>query len=173
MSIQTIADLRARSVQDPATHCWHWLGAKSPDGVPRIWTFDHERGDKRGMSGPKAVWNIAHGAAPRPGHLVYRRCVTCDCVNPSHMAQAASKKEIGAHIARNGARKGTSVPQRRANLLKAAAAAGIRYTPPEIVQAIRAAGPGPTNLELAALHGCAHSTVSKIRRGESHRGVAA
>jgi hypothetical protein len=172
VSITTTADLEARSLRDAATHCWHWQGAKATDGTPRIWTFDHERGEKRCMSGPKAVWNIAHQAAPRAGWLVFRRCVTSDCVNPSHMAQASNKAEIGVHIARRGSRKGKFAEQARANARKASAAAGIVYTPPEIVRAIRAAGPEQTSLALAAIHGLAHQTVSRIRRGDSHRGVA-
>lgn len=172
MSITKVSDLEARSLRDAATHCWHWQGAKATDGTPRIWTFDHERGEKRAMSGPKAVWNIAHQAAPRAGWLVFRRCVTLDCVNPSHMAQARDKREIGAHVARSGARKGKFAEQARANALKASAAAGIVYTPPEIVRAIRAEGSGPTNLALSERYGIGHSTVSRIRRGESHRGVA-
>lgn len=172
MSITRIADLEARSLRDAATHCWHWQGAKATDGRPRIWTFDHERGEKRSMSGPKAVWNIAHGRAPRSGWLIYRTCFSTDCANPAHHAQAPDKAAIGRAVARSGKRKGTSLDQRRANALKAAAAAGITYTPNEIVKAIRAAGPETTSTSLAIHHGIARQTVSRIRRGESHRGVA-
>jgi hypothetical protein len=172
MSLSKIADLEARSLRDAATHCWHWQGGKSSDGIPRLWAFDHERGDKRCMSGPKAVWNIAHNRAPRQGWLVYRTCFARDCVNPAHHAQAPDKAAIGRAVARAGARKGKFAAQAPANALKASAAAGITYTPAEVVRAIRAAGPGPTSIALAQQFGLANQTVSRIRRGESHREVA-
>lgn len=93
----TIEDLKRRSVVDPVTHCWHWQGAKAvTDGIPRIHAFDHQRGEKRTMSGPRAVWNIAHNESPRA--LVYRGCQTTDCVNPAHHRQAWTAAEIGQHI---------------------------------------------------------------------------
>lgn len=170
MSVTRIADLDARSLRDAATHCWHWQGAKAAEGIPRIWTFDHERGEKRCMSGPKAVWNIAHQAAPRPGWLVFRSCVTPDCVNPAHHAQAPDKAAIGQHIARRGGRKGTHLEARRANAAKAHAARGITPTPAEVVLAIRSMS--GTNVAIAAATGVRHQVVSQIRRGESRRGVA-
>lgn len=169
MSILTINDLRIRSNIDPTTGCWHFTGSLSRDGVPRIHTLDYERDEKRVMSGPKAVWNIAHCCAPRAGWLVFRRCVTADCVNPVHMGQAASRKEIGAHIRLNGARKGVAVEQRQANLIKARAAAGIVPTSEPIVISIRAADTDITSRALSKLHGIAEQTVSRIRRGQSHR----
>lgn len=169
----TPADLRARSRIDPLDAnpydpCWHWLGAKATDGVPRIWTVDHDRIEKRTMSGPKAVWNIAKGKGTGD-RLAYRTCVACDCVNPTHHALATDKAEIGAHIARTGSRKGTAIPQRRANAIKAREAAGIATTPREIVLAAWAwIG---SNVAFAKLHGICHTTVSRIRRGESHKQV--
>jgi hypothetical protein len=173
--ITTTAHLRARSTIDPYDRnpydpCWHWTGAKATDGTPRIWTFDHERGDKRCMSGPKAVWNISRGAAPI-GKLVYRKCVVCDCVNPGHLVLAASRTEIGANVAKVGSRKGTSVEQRRANVRKAWAARGITVTPTEIVLACRAAPKETSNIELAREHNICHTTVSQIRLGLSHKTI--
>jgi hypothetical protein len=165
----TIADVRQNCRIDPASHCWHWLGAKSTDGTPRVWTVDHERIEKRTMSGPKGLWNIAHGEAPRRGWLVYRSCVCADCMNPAHLAQAASKRDIFTHIARSGRWKGTCMEQRRANARLAQQASGAIPTAASIVLAIRAAGLQVTNQALATAHGISHTTVSRIRLGKSHR----
>jgi hypothetical protein len=170
----TVQALRARSTVDPYDRnpydpCWHWTGAKAVDGTPRMWTVDHDRAEKRSISGPKAVWNISRGRGTGQ-YFAYRTCVACDCVNPSHHALAASKAEIGAHIKRMGSRKGTAVPQRRENAKLAHAARGIVPVSPEVVRAARAwVG---TNVAFAELHGISHTTVSRIRRGDSHRGVA-
>jgi len=165
MSILTIEDLKSRSVRDPVTHCWHWQGAFSA-GNPRIWTLDHERIEKRSMSGPKAVWNIAHGKPPMD-RLVFRACGCKECVNPAHLKTAKDKAEIGEHIRRAGFRKGTATEARRANALKAIEAMGIVPTAPDVVIAVRAAT--GTGIAIAAQFGLSHQTVSKIRRGESHK----
>jgi len=165
--IATVAALREHSVFDPRTFCWHWQGAKSTEGVPRIWAFDHERGDKRVMPGPKAVWNIAFARAPRG--LAFRRCGCTDCVNPAHHGEAPDKAAIGLHVRRAGWRKGTHVEQRRASLAKAQRAAGVTPTPAHIVAAIRSADPKTTNVAMAAQFGITHQTVSEIRRGNSRR----
>lgn len=168
----TIDDLRARSTFDARSLCWHWNGAKAGDGVPRIWTLDHARCDKRTMTGPAAVWNIAHGCAPRPGWLVFRRCGIADCVNPAHHLQAPDRAAIGRFVANAGFRKGKNVEVCRANIAAAHAAQGLQVTPDDVVLAIRAADRATTNRELAARLNITHQTVSKIRRGESRRQVA-
>lgn len=166
--ITKIADLRARSTVDPVTGCWHWQGAKSTDGTPRIHAFDHDRGEKLTLSGPKAVWNIAHGESPAPG-LAFRACVCTDCVNPVHMRKAQDKAEIGLHIRRSGRRKGTAVEARRVNIAKAQVATGRVPTPTEKVLAIRSAPETVTNRSLARQLALSEQVVSKIRRGQAHR----
>ena len=174
--VLTLADLRAHCRVDYDTGCWHWLGATSMKWQPRIWTLDHERIEKRLMSGPKAAWNIAHQAAPRAGWLVYRRCVVRDCVCPVHLGLARDQAEIGMHIRLSGRHKGDGkrgLDSQRANQAKACAARGIKVTPRDVVLACRAAGPEVSNPMLAEIHGIHHSTVSRIRLGQSHRGVVA
>ena len=166
MSVLTIADLLARSRVDRNSHCWHWLGAFGT-GTPRIWTLDHARLEKCSMSGPRAVWNIAHGEAPLPGHFVMRSCASPDCVAPVHHRQVPNRQAMGDHIRLSGRRKGKNLDACRQNAAKAHAARGIVPTPVHIVQAILDAGDGPTNLELAARFRVAHTTVSNIRLGKT------
>lgn len=170
--ILTIAALKSRCTIDPASHCWIWHGATTHGGTqPRVWTLDHARVEKRCMTGPMAAWNIAHGAAPREGHCVYRACQRTLCLNPAHLREAATKADIGLHIRRMGSRKGTAMEARQANIRAALQARGITPTSPDLVRAIRAEGEGPTNLALQAKYGVLHSVISRIRRGESHKGV--
>ena len=167
-SVLTVEDLRANSDVDPVTACWHWRGGKS-EGQPRIWTLDYERIEKRSMSGPRAVWNIAHQCAPLRGYLVMRACLTTDCVNPVHHKEFATKAEVGAHIARSGALKGKGVAAKLANLEKARAAQGQIQTPVETVLRIRSMS--GTTKEIAEALGMKPKTVWKIRAGKSHRHV--
>lgn len=169
----TVEAVKARCTIDPAMHCWIWQGAKgSKDGNPRIYTFDHEIGDKRTMSGPKAMWNIAHQEAPpkwKP--LVYRCCGNPLCLNPAHLRTAKDKAEIGLHIRRSGQRVGNATEARRANQRLAMAASGITPTSPDVVRAIRAADKSVTGEALAAKFSMSRTAVSRIRRGQSHKEI--
>jgi uncharacterized protein with LGFP repeats len=171
--IRTTDDLRARCNVDPSTRCWVWTGAKSGKNQPRIHAFDHERGEKRTMSGSLAAWNIAFGRAPLPGWLVYRACGNTLCLCPAHLREMPSLAAIEEHQRRAGYRVGTNTAQRMASLAKAREAQGITTTPRDVVLAIRSAGADVTGRALARQFGMLESTVSKIRRGETHRDVAA
>lgn len=162
--------LRARCIQDPATHCWLWQGACN-GGSPRLYTFDHALGDKRVMTGTLAAWNIAHGEAPPLGKLVFRGCGQKLCLNPAHLRLARTKAEIGQHWHRAGFLVGTHLTARRANIALAHAVSGHTATSAAVVLAIRAAPASVTGASLALLHGVCTSTISKIRRGISPRQV--
>ena len=164
--VLTVEALKARCKVDPATHCWEWLGA-STRNQPRIWTLDYARGEKRVMSGPLASWHIAHGSAPRAGCIVFRGCCNPVCLNPAHLREARTMADVGEHIRRNGARKGTSLVARRANILAAHAKTGTVFTPLAVVQAILAAPRSVTGCELARTHGVSESVVSRYRTGKA------
>lgn len=164
----TLSDVRERCRVDTQTGCWHWLGSMTVNGTPRMYAIDLDRSEKRVMPAQRGIWMIANGH-PIGTRLVYRSCFVTDCVNPAHLRTAADRAEVGKHLAANGKRRGTSVEQRRANVAKAMAAIGIVPTAPDVVRAIRAAPPGVTGRSLAAAHGIAEQTVSRIRGGRSHR----
>lgn len=164
-----IADLYARSERQPGSQCWVWTGGYASDRVSvRIWTFDHDRGEKRVMSGPRAVWNIAHGTG-LGGRMAFMRCVNSACVNPAHVGSAADQAEIGLRIAENGKRKGKNHEVNRRNAEKATLARGWKLTPPAVIlQIVRESG---TNVAIAARLGVSHQLVSRVRLGQAHKHV--
>lgn len=168
--ITTIEALRQRCVIDPVTRCWLWQGA-STKGQPRIYALDLATLDKKVLPGTRAAWMIAHGEAIPPGRIIFRTCGCVGCVNPVHLRMARSLAEVGANIRGSGRWKGTHVEARRESLRKARAAGGWKVTPPEIVRAVRLAPKSVTGIELAAVLGISESIVSRIRRGETHKGV--
>lgn len=170
--IRTVDELRERCTLNPVTRCWNWSGGTATDGTPRIYGFCHAKGEKRTMTGMVAAWNIAHGAAPLAGRIVGRSCGNKLCLNPVHLRDFRSKAELGQHIRIAGWRVGNSTEQRRANARLASEAAGNVYTSPEIVRAIRSAPSTVTAKALGLQYGIAHQTASRIRRGDSHRGIA-
>jgi hypothetical protein len=167
--IATIADLYANSRRLPSG-CLLWLGA-TENGSPRIWTFDHDKGDKTVLSGPRAVHNIAHGALR--GRIAYMGCFTPGCVHPVHVRSATNRAELGSLIARAGIRKGKQTPLQLACAAKGRAAQGIIDTPPEIVDAIRREPAEVTHTAIAKRTGLTISTISRLRRWERRVGVLA
>jgi hypothetical protein len=167
MSILKISDLRIRSNIDPVTYCWHWQGATDVSGHPRIYTLDHDRVEKRTLTGPRAVWNIAHGKTH--GRTPYRRCGCKDCVNPVHMALAVSLQEMWAHLSRSGILKGQKTPSRSANALLGRIARGQVDTPDDVIIAIKndLHSGSMTGVAIAEKHGVTTQTVSRIKTGKT------
>lgn len=158
----TVEQLQARCIVDPATHCWLWQGGTTK-GRPRIYTMDYGRIEKRAMTGSLAAWHIAHQAPPLKGRLVYRCCGSKLCVNPAHMREANGHADLNTILGRSGRLKGLHSDLRLQALVKARAANDVRPTPAHVVRMIRDAPASLTNVALAAMHGCNHSTVSRIR----------
>lgn len=165
-------DLKARCIVDAVTHCWLWQGGTTGDGSPKLHTLDYDRLEKRTMPGTRAAWSIAFGKAPRPGCIVFRACLHRLCLNPAHLREGKSKAELGQHIRRSGAWKGTYIAQRTASARKASLAAGTIPTPEAVVRAIRQEPRTTMNVTLAERYGIAHQTVSRIRRGQSRKDVS-
>ena len=169
--VTSIAQLRERCSVDPVSGCWNWLGGYNGLSlIPRLWVYDYDRHDKASVSGPRAAWMLAHESAPLPGYLVFRACGNRRCLCPVHLREG-KKADLGASLRRSGRLQGTAVEARRANQKLAMAAAGLTPTSPDVVRAIRAAPSDVMLSSLAKLHGISPQTVSRIRRGESHREV--
>lgn len=169
--IATLADVRARCTVDAATHCWIWQGACNSKGKPYIWSLDYARMDKRVMAAQVAVWQIAHGEPVPQGRLVFRGCGNARCVNPVHLRVARSQAEMWQHIVRAGHLRGRGVEAHRAALVKARRAAGIVPIREQVVRAILAEPVHRSNIEVAAQYGVSHSTVARLRRGETRADV--
>lgn len=168
-------DLLARSRVDPHDPnpycpCWHWLGGAS-DGIPRIFTFDHDFGEKRGMSGPRAVYNIVYGRGPG-SQIAYRTCTSAMCVQPGHVALAATRREASAAIAKLGKmRTERATRARRQSIRHAHAARGIDLIPDRIVLACREAPSTMKQSEIARMLGIARQSVAAIRNGSRRADV--
>lgn len=168
-----MADLRERSRIDLASHCWHWTGALDRQGVPRIWTLDYERIEKRVMTGPRAVWNIAHNEAPAPWAYIFRSCGCADCVNPAHMRLAHSRAEWGMYLRHSGRRKGKGRGSEsvRQAAYRGLASQGQNLTSIDVVRAVKAAPLTINNCQLGRRLGVSHHVVGNIRRGKSYAWV--
>lgn len=133
--IATIDDLRARSIVDPVRHCWLWSGAFRA-GVPVIYGWDPRIQAKRALSGPLAAWIIAFGEAPSAGSFVGRRCGSLRCVNPAHLIEWRTQREMNDWIRATGRRRGKHVEARRQAAARGRAQQGLVETPPEIIVAV-------------------------------------
>lgn len=163
--VNTIDDLRERSSLDPVTHCWHWKLAKVK-GHPRIWTADLDAMDKRVLSGPRAVWYIAHGST-LGDQVAYMGCWVKDCVCPAHVRRG-TRLQVNALAVAAGCNNGHSAV-RSISAAKARAAAGHVDTPPELVLALRKALGTVPVYRLAEQLGLKRSAAYRIARGLNYR----
>lgn len=153
--------------------CWIWQGATDEGGTPALHTVDHSRQEKRTLKGARAMWNIAYGPVPE-GKLPYRCCFTRTCMNPGHIKLASSQGEIVRAAAAVGKLRRDPAKVQKA-ILASMAARGQQITPVEVVLAVKRAPPRSelSNKALASQLGVHHSVVSRIRLGQTHRGVVA
>jgi len=172
--ISTVADIKARSVVDPITHCWHWMGGfgKGTNGepYPMMHALDHDRIEKRTMTATLAVWNIAHNEGAR-GRIIYRSCCCNDCVNPAHMRAGLTKKESYRAVVRAGKLVGRHKNSDMSNVYSSMKERGVKLVDEKTVLAIRLLGPEVTGRYISQSFGIPESVVSRIRRGETYRHI--
>jgi hypothetical protein len=146
--------------------CWVWLGGGC-DGTPKIRAFDPKIGEKRAMSGPRAMWLAAYGREAR--NRAFRACPTPRCLNPLHLREVRTQRELMGYLGRVDRYKGTFVEQRAAAAAKGRAVQGKADTPRETVLAIWHAPKSTSHRELARVYGCDSRTVGAIRHGQIYR----
>lgn len=164
----TIDDLRARVVIDPATRCWIWQGA-SMHGSPRIWTLHIDDMDKAALSGPRAVWYIAHGTK-LGDRVAYMSCWNKGCVCPVHV-RAGTRAEVNRLAGLAGVYTRTAQGHAAcvANARKARQARGVVDTAPDVVLAVRAAAGTGTQRAIGQQFGLTKTIVSRILRGTTFK----
>lgn len=166
--VATIDDLRERCRIDPVTPCWHWLGGTSC-GKPVLFVFDHERGKKRVMPGPRAAFCVCFGRAPIPGWKVVRTCTVGDCLAPYHLKEV---RTVPKHQARTGVLKGIHLEQKRAALAKARAVKGDApdLTEEQVLRVRQQLGKR-TQYAIAADLGVARGVINRIAVGRAYTWV--
>lgn len=163
INVCRVQDLWAHSDITP-TGCWLWRGNKGPAGRPLIYTFCHDEGRKRIMSGPTAVWQIAHREGTA-GRTPYRTCRSMACVCPAHVAIANTRREMHGAIARLGILKGRPSGAVRAATLRANRDhPNVQKAVPDhlVAEMLRTVGT-ETGVVVAARLGLSPRTVCKYR----------
>ena len=81
-----------RSIPEPNTGCWLWLGALTPDGYASIMLLPFVRGHALACF-------LSHGEAPE-GSEVDHVCRVRSCVNPKHVRYAthADNNRYALHV---------------------------------------------------------------------------
>lgn len=145
--------IASRSVPEPNSGCWLWLGTLNNWGYGRTqvkWTSER--------AAHRIAWCAYRGPIPA-GTLLRHKCDVPSCVNPDHLLTGTHRENMDDMVRRGRywSRSGAASPAAK---LSAAQVADIR--------ARRATG--ETLRSIAQRHGTHLSNVSLIARGESWRG---
>jgi len=173
--------IESGSIPEPNSGCWIWTRAHFVGGYGSVGFMG------RSYRAPRLSFAAYHRP---PGRLfVCHRCDNPTCVNPDHLFAASHRDNMadmvrkGRHVAPKGARHGRHTKPWRT----ARGARNGTHTKPETrvigernhrcrhsdetIAAVRAAI--GTQREIAARFGITQSHVSKIRRGEARKAIAA
>lgn len=78
MDTTLAACIMSRSIPEPNTGCWLWLGAANGQGYGNMTV------DGKHIRSHRASWLAYHGPIPARGHVLHR-CDQPSCVNPDHL----------------------------------------------------------------------------------------
>lgn len=141
--------LEERSIPEPNTGCWLWLGAHDQNGYGTATTPSGTRRTHRLMA------EFTIGAIP-PGNVVMHRCDNPPCINPGHLKIGTVDDNNKDKAAKGRAR--TAVGEMHGgSILSDDAVRDIR----------RCATRGESQRSLARRFGVGQTTIGEVIRGES------
>lgn len=142
--------IEARSIPEPNSGCWLWLGAVSAKGYGKALACAQAH---------RLAYELANGPIPA-GLLVCHRCDVRSCVNPAHLFLGTNDENM-ADMVRKGRQacvEGERNPNRK---IDAATARHIRER----------AATGLSRRELAQAYGITPAMVGRIVRGQNWKGA--
>lgn len=155
--IRDIEALRVRCRIDEDTNCWHWIGAFD-QGIPKVW-IANENGGGMTMTGYRAAKFLV-GKPVKPRMYVWNICKHADCVNPNH-SKTGTRAEMFAWKAEHG------LLRQSPSQLAAATRNGRSRSVLDEQKVLEIRASGENNHVLGARYGVHHSTISKVKRGQS------
>lgn len=147
-----------------ASGCWHWIGATREKGYGVI----NEGGEGRALAAHRVSFELHVGPIPE-GKWVLHRCDNPPCVNPAHLFLGDALANV-----RDMDAKGRRVsvprfgPRDPAQVLRHERHPAAKLTAAQ-VRDIRSSMAKGT--DLAQRYGIDKTTVSRVRRGQTWRGL--
>lgn len=86
--------LLAKSIPEPMSGCWIWIGAQVPRGYGTIERLRTTKGIRGGtISAHRASWIAFRGEIP-PNLVVDHKCRNRACINPDHLQLVTLRENI-------------------------------------------------------------------------------
>ena len=75
--------IKSRTIINPVTGCWEWIGTKR-NGYGRTMTGSRKDGTRKSISAHRLSYQLFKGDIP-PGHEICHKCDNPCCINPDHL----------------------------------------------------------------------------------------
>lgn len=139
-------------VQIDRRDCWHWTGAKNPDGYGTFKLNGYHMGAHR------VSFAMKNGYFPGEGKVVRHKCDNPSCVNPEHLEDGTVRDNILDSIQRGRYKTRCQIGSSNA---------ASKLTEHDVEAIRERIDSGETNTAIARKFGVHHATISAIRRGKT------
>jgi hypothetical protein len=167
--VSSLRDVFLRCTVPEIGGCWNW-NAGTVHGMPYLWTVNLDNGRKCGVTGPRALWYIAHNQ-PLGERVAWMACGNRRCMFHQHVRSGTRSEYFQLLASRDESRFGAATEARAEAAARGRAKRGIIDLPEHTVRQVQALSATTRNRDIAAATGISLSAVGRILNGHTYRHI--